>query len=93
MRTIILAVAVASVSVIGALASLPPTEELTQAEFIWSEDGQKESVPGPMCSLPTPEPNIAMPTVELNKSSRLPVARSSSWQAFLPHQCSVFCYD
>jgi hypothetical protein len=79
MRTIILAVAVASVSVIGALASLPPAEELTRGEFIWSEEGKAEPGSMPLCSLPTPGPNIAMPTVEINKSSRLQATHGSNW--------------
>jgi hypothetical protein len=79
MRTIILAVAAASVSVIGALASLPPAEELTQGEFIWSEEGHAEPDPMPLCSLPNPGPNIAMPTIEIYKSSRLQAANGPSW--------------
>ncbi|MGL4199100.1 MAG: hypothetical protein ACRCSX_15190 [Allorhizobium sp.] len=79
MRTIILAVAAASVSVIGALASLPPAEELTQGEFIWSEEGNAEPDPMPLCSLPTPGPNIAMPTIEIHKSSRLQAANIPNW--------------
>ncbi|KPF43640.1 hypothetical protein [Rhizobium sp. AAP43] len=76
MRTIILAVAVASVSVIGALASLPPAEELTRGEFIWSEKGKTEPDSMQLCSLPTPGPNIAMPTIEIYKSSRLHATHS-----------------
>ena len=79
MRTIILAVAVASVSVIGALASLPPAEELTRGEFIWDEEGKAEPDPTPLCSLPTPGPNIAMPTIEIYKSSRLQAAQDPNW--------------
>lgn len=79
MRTIILAVAVASVSVIGALASRPPAEELTRGEFIWSEEGKTEPDSRPLCSLPKPGSNIAMPTIELYKSSRLQAAHGSNW--------------
>lgn len=79
MRTIVLAAAVASVSVIGALASLPPAEELTQGEFIWSDEGHAEPDPLPLCSLPNPGPNIAMPTIEIYKSGRLQAASGSNW--------------
>ncbi len=79
MRTIILAVTAASASVIGALASLPPAEELTQGEFIWSEEGHAEPDPMPLCSLPNLGPNIAMPTIEIYKSSRLQAANGPNW--------------
>jgi hypothetical protein len=86
MRTIILAVAATSVSVIGALASLPPAEELTRGEFIWSEVDHGEPDPTPLCSLPAPGPNLAMPTLKIYKSSRLHAANGQTTQPFWPYQ-------
>ena len=79
MRTIILAVAAASVSVLGALASLPPAEELTQGEFLWPEEGNAEPDSLPLCSLPKPGPNIAMPTIEIHKTGRLETRQAANW--------------
>lgn len=82
MRTIVLAVAAACFSVIGALASLPPAEELPRGELLWSEEGDAEKGSAPLCSLPKPAPNIAMPTIDIYKSSRLQPTHGSNWQAF-----------
>jgi hypothetical protein len=71
MRTVILAIAAASLSVIGALASLPPAEELTQGDFVWPDQDDGHLEPLPLCSLPPAQPDIAMQDVLIMKSGRL----------------------
>lgn len=79
MRTMILAFAAASVSLIGAYASLPPAKELTQGEFLWPEQGEAQPEPMPLCSLPKPPSDIVMPTIQIQKSGRLDTRPVANW--------------